>query len=146
MTDVSSPIVALWQEGKLPIDDGLYLANGRSYAVDLAPGTTSGLALVEEFDLAESLAADPDWVTSIDTQSPTPLPDGGSLIRGEGSHGSEGFVARLDAAGQLVWVLYLSESNPFDTVVVNDTIATCTTTSCITITLDIDDPVSTLIS
>jgi len=148
------PIVALWQEGRLPIEDALHLAPGhsyavdltpgRSYAVDLVPGTPSGLVLVEEFDLGQVLAEDPDWVTAIDVQSPTPLPSGGSLVRGEGSHGSEGFVARLDPAGQLVWVIYLSESNPFETVEVNGTLGTFTSTSGITITLDIEDPLSTL--
>ncbi|EAM8245442.1 hypothetical protein CLL99_003417, partial [Salmonella enterica subsp. enterica serovar Thompson] len=32
---------------------------------------------------------------------------------GEGSYGSEGFVAYLDENKNLVWVLYSEESNPF---------------------------------
>lgn len=138
------PIVTLWQEGRLPIEDALHLATGRSYAVDLAPGMPNGLVLVEEFDLGQVLAEDPDWVTAIDVQSPTPLPSGGSLARGEGAHGSEGFIARLDTTRQLIWVIYLSESNPFEMVAVDGTLGTFTSTSGVTITLDIDDPLSTL--
>jgi hypothetical protein len=88
MTD----IVTLWRDGHLPIQDAVFFADGRSYAVDVE-GT--GLVVVEEFDLAETLAEDPDWVTSIDITREIPLADG-FVVAGEGSHGSEGFFARLD--------------------------------------------------
>jgi hypothetical protein len=49
--------------------------------------------------------------------------------------------ARLDAEGQLVWVCYLSEHNPFDKVVVAEERVTATSTSGLTITVDLDAPV-----
>jgi hypothetical protein len=133
-----TPIVALWREGRLPIEDGVFFADGRSYAVEVADGR---LVVVEELDLAEVLAEDPDWVTSIDITRETPLPDG-LLCAGEGSHGSEGFFARLDAARGLVWVCYLSESNPFSEVAVDGGTATVTSTSGVAVTVDLDAPVS----
>jgi hypothetical protein len=79
-------IVTLWQEGHLPIEDGVYFADGRSYAVDVVDGR---LNAVEQIDLADLLAEDPDWVTTIDITRKVPAPDG-FVCGGEGSHGSEG--------------------------------------------------------
>ncbi|MBC6447887.1 hypothetical protein [Actinokineospora xionganensis] len=49
-------IVALWRDGRLPAEDGLFFAEGQSFVVDD----------IKEFGLAELLAEDSDWVTSID--------------------------------------------------------------------------------
>ncbi|CRK58286.1 hypothetical protein [Alloactinosynnema sp. L-07] len=130
-------IQTLWRAGRLPIEDGVFFADGRSYAVDVE-GTS--LAVVEELDLAQVLAEDPDWVTSIDVTRTVPAP-AGFVCAGEGSHGSEGFFARLDADRELVWVCYLSECNPFDGLTVTGTSLTATSTSGITITVDLDAPV-----
>ena len=132
-----SVISDLWRDGRLPIEDGVFFADGRSYAVDVAG---SALRVVEEVDLAELLAEDPDWLTSIDITRESPAP-GGFVCAGEGSHGSEGFFARLDADRNLVWVCYLSESNPFDSLTVTDVALTAVSTSGVTITVDLDTPV-----
>lgn len=133
MTD----IVTLWRAGQLPIEDGVFYADGRSYAVDVVDGD---LVVAEEFDLGLLLAEDPDWLTTIDiTREAGASP--GSVCGGEGSHGSEGFFARLNADGGLVWVCYLSEANPVDTLVVSNGKLTVTTTSGVSITVDVDDPV-----
>ena len=34
-------IVTLWQEGHLPTEDGVYFADGRSYAVEVMDGRLS---------------------------------------------------------------------------------------------------------
>lgn len=135
---MTSPIVALWQEGQLPIEDGVFFADDRTYAVEVEDGR---LVAVEELDLAEVLAEDPTWVTTIDITGEVELPAGGFLCVGEGSHGSEGFFARLDEEHQLVWVCYLSESNPFKTVTYETSTATVTSTSGVTVTVDLDNPV-----
>lgn len=132
-----TPIVALWRDGRLPIEDGLFFADGRSFAVDME---SPGLVVVEEIDLAEILAEDPDWVTSIDITREAPLPDGGVLCAGEGSHGSEGFFARLDAARELVWVCYLAESNPFSEIAVEGDRVTVSSTSGVSITVSWERP------
>jgi hypothetical protein len=80
-------------------------------------------------------------LAAVTDRSETALPDG-LLCAGEGSHGSEGFFARLDAARGLVWVCYLSESNPFAEVAVEGGSATVTSTSGLGVTVDLDAPVS----
>jgi hypothetical protein len=132
-----SVISDLWRDGRLPIEDGVFFADGRSYAVDVVG---SALQVVEPVDLAEILAEDPDWLTSIDITSETAAP-GGFVCAGEGSHGSEGFFARLTADKELVWVCYLSESNPFTKLTVIDHSLTAVSTSGVTITVDLDTPV-----
>lgn len=134
----TTPIAELWRAGRIPIVDAVHLASGRSYEVELEAGK---LALVEEFDLAEQLAEDPDWVTAADVTGELAVPGGGFLCRGEGSHGSEGFFARLDADRQLVWLVYLEESNPFADIELDGTTATFTSTSGVRVTVDIDHPV-----
>jgi hypothetical protein len=131
-----TPIVALWRADQLPIADGLFFADGRSYAVDVVDGR---LVVVEELDLAEVLAEDQEWVTAIDITGETELPDG-YLCVGEGAHGSEGFFARLDAGRELVWVCYLSQANPFKDMAVENRTATVTSTSGVRVTADLDTP------
>jgi len=53
----------LWQEGKLPIEDVFFFADGRSFAVKVVGST---LHVVETLDLAEVLAEDTEQLTSID--------------------------------------------------------------------------------
>jgi hypothetical protein len=136
-----TPIVVLWRGGRLPIEDGLYLASGASYSVELDSGAPGGIRIGDEFDLAELLAEDPDWLTTIDVIGEAGLPGhAGRLCRGEGSHGSEGFVARLGQDRELVWVLYFQESNPFAEIAVSGSRATFTSTSGIAVTVDLDHP------
>ncbi|MFD8493866.1 hypothetical protein [Amycolatopsis sp. NPDC059657] len=132
-----SPIVALWRKGKLPIEDAIHHASGVSRELDANPEAPGGFELGDEFDLAEMLAEDPDWVSDVDITNETPIP-GGFLVRGEGSHGSEGFFGRLDAKRELVWVVFLTESNPFVETTVTGDMATFTSSSGVSITVSID--------
>ena len=131
-----SDITTLWSAARLPIEDGLYFADGRSYAVAVAG---AGLRLVEAFDLGELLAEDPEWLTSIDITREIRVP-GGYAVAGEGSHGSEGFFARLAEDRSLVWVCYLSESNPFGELAVESSTLTATSTSGLSLSLPLDRP------
>ncbi|OLR92711.1 hypothetical protein BJP25_20025 [Actinokineospora bangkokensis] len=133
-----TPIQRLWAEGRLPIEDGVFFADGRSYAADVVDG---GLAVVEELDLAQVLAEDPDWVTAVDVQREVPIP-GGLVVGGEGAHGSEGFFARLTADRSLVWVCYFAEHNPFLDLVVDGPDLVATSTSGVVVRVALDAPVS----
>jgi hypothetical protein len=91
-------------------------------------------------DLEALLAADPEWVTCIDITVEKELPDGsGYLCCGEASHGSEGFFGRLDRNKNLVRV-YLQDSNPFIEAVLDTTHATVTSSSEVSITVDLTSP------
>jgi hypothetical protein len=135
-------IERLWTNYELPTLDALYFADGRSYEVDLDSDAPSGLKVVEPFDLEEFLEEDPDWVTRVDGQRSVSLADGGFLWGGDGAHGSNGFCARLNADRTLVWAMFFQVSNPFTEVRVSGDIAVFHSTSGVTITVDINDPLS----
>jgi hypothetical protein len=123
--DAVTAISALWRKEQVPIEDGLFLADGAAYEVDVVNGR---LRIGAPFDLDSLLAADPTWVASIIVTREVPIPDG-LLCAGEGSYGSEGFFARLDTNRNLVWVVHFQESNPFTEISVHGNEATFTSTS-----------------
>jgi hypothetical protein len=139
--DTPRTLADLWRDEQLPIEDALYLADGTAYDVEVNPETPGGFEVGDQFDLAVLLDADADWMASIDPMREVKLPGGaGYLCSGEGSHGSDGFFARLDSAGNPMWVLFLTNGNPFLDIAVEGTKATFTSTSGVSLTLDIDHP------
>ncbi|KAK1179619.1 hypothetical protein B7755_016585 [Streptomyces sp. NBS 14/10] len=133
-------IQLLWGEFRLPTRDALHLADGNSYDVALSPGTPSGFRLLGAFDLHQMLTSEPDWTSEVDGLKSVELAHGGFLWGGEGSYGSEGFVARLTAGRSLIWAVFLTESNPFQEIRLHGKIASFVSTSAVEITVDIDDP------
>jgi hypothetical protein len=128
-----SAIADLWREEQVPIEDGLFLADGTAYAVGVVDGR---LCVGAAMDLDAMLAADPDWVASIIINREVPIP-GGLLCSGEGSYGSEGFFARLDTDRNLVWVVHFQYSNPFTEIDVHGAEATFTSTSGVSVTVNL---------
>lgn len=141
MQEELSAIERLWADYRLPELDGLHFPDGRSYEVFLDADAASGMRFGGSFDLEAVLAEDPDWVTDIGRNRSVPLADGGFLWGGEGvSHGSYGFCARLHADRTLVWAFFFEDSNPFADIRVSGNTAVFQSTSGISITVDIDDP------
>ncbi|MCX4783520.1 hypothetical protein [Streptomyces sp. NBC_01264] len=138
-------IERLWEDFELPIRDALHFADGGSYDVDLDSDEPSGLRVLAPFGLDEILEIDPSWVSSVDGLAAVDLGSKGLLWGGEGSYGSEGFIARLTVDRALIWAMFFTESNPFDRIQLSGNIATFSSTSGFEITVDIDDP-RTLIS
>jgi hypothetical protein len=136
-----STITSLWAQENLPIRDGLYTASGEAYSVRIDPARPGGIEIGDTFDVDALLKSDPDYLTAIDITGTTELPNGtGWLVRGEGSYGSEGFFGRLDKDKNLVWVIYIEESNPFVTMTASGNTATFSSSSDISISVDIDRP------
>ncbi|MGY0061342.1 hypothetical protein ACWY4P_33200 [Streptomyces sp. LZ34] len=133
-------IERLWEDFRLPIRDALYLADGNSYDVTLSPGTPNGFRVLEPFDLRQTLKSEQDWTSEVDGLKSIGLTQGGFLWGGEGSHGSEGFLARLTPERSLIWAIFFSESNPFQEIQLSSKTASFISTSGIEITVDIDDP------
>jgi hypothetical protein len=120
-----SLITQLWSQGIAPGWDGLYRASGSAQAARVDGAKLSAFVLGESLDLGSLLTQDPEWVTQIDICAEAKMPNGaGILVCGDGAHGSEGFFARLSAGRQLVWLVYLSNSNPFMRVGVDGSMAT----------------------
>ncbi|MGW7328582.1 hypothetical protein ACWGIU_08250 [Streptomyces sp. NPDC054840] len=138
-------IERLWEDFQLPIRDALHFADGGSYDVDLDSDEPGGLRVLAPFGLDEILESDPSWVSSVDGLAAVDLGSKGLLWGGEGSYGSEGFIARLTVDRALIWAIFFTESNPFDRIQLSGNVATFSSTSGFEITVDIDDP-RTLIS
>lgn len=133
-------LAELWARGEALTADGLHLASGAALAAEPAPGTETGLRLLAPFDLAEELRADPERVTHVDIAEEEPLEDGGRLVCGGGTWGSEGFFGRLAPDGSPRWLLYLDCCNPFATVLRLGSVAAFWSTSGVVVAVDIDDP------
>lgn len=135
-------IERLWVDYKMPALDALHFSDGRSYDVEIDSDAPSGMKITESFDLEEFLDENPGWVTQVDGQRSIKLADGGFLWGGDGAHGSNGFCARLNADLTLVWAIFFQVSNPFTDVQVSGDIAVFNSTSGVSITVDINDPLS----
>ncbi|WBB60140.1 hypothetical protein O7599_32155 [Streptomyces sp. WMMC500] len=135
-----SVIEDLWSEFRLPIRNALYFRDGVSYEVVIDPDSPSGLRVLQSFDLADYVASDPDWTSEVDGLTSMEREDGDLLWAGDGSYGSEGFVARLRGDRTLVWAIFLTDSNPFTEIRTSGRGATFLSTSGVRITLDVDDP------
>jgi hypothetical protein len=138
---VTSLIERLWLADNLPIQDGFYRADGTAYGVQVDASVAGGLKILAPFTLEDFLSRHPDMITSIDTTLEKSLPHGvGYLFCGEGSYGSEGFFGRLDQHRNLVWVVYLENYNPFVDASISDTSATFTSSTGVSITVNLGTP------
>ncbi|MEU9114507.1 hypothetical protein AB0D04_22615 [Streptomyces sp. NPDC048483] len=135
-----SAIERLWADYNMPDGDALHFADGRSYDIALDSDAPAGMRIEEAFDLEEDLAEDPDAVSDVDWHTVVPLGDGGFLWGGDGPHGSNGFCARVNADRTLVWAIFLHVSNPLTEISLSGSTAVFRSTSGVSITVDIDDP------
>jgi hypothetical protein len=110
-------IVELWNKEELPIKDGVYFSNGKSIAISISIYPDLVIEKGAEFDLEDFLNEDPEEITNIDVMQKTAVNDKYQCVLGEGSYGSEGFIAYLTTEGNLEWVMYFEQSNPFVKVV-----------------------------
>ncbi|MFD5408766.1 hypothetical protein [Streptomyces nojiriensis] len=133
-------IERLWVDLELPVKDALHYADGHSYAVALDAAAPKGFTVLAPFDLHELLEGDPSWVSSVDGLAAVDLGERGLLWGGEGSHGSEGFIARLTVDRALMWAMFFMESNPFDRIRLSGNVAAFSSTAGCGIAVDIDDP------
>lgn len=108
-----SKIIELWNNEELPIKDGVYFSSGKSISLSVKVYPNLLIEKGDEFDLNDFLEQDPDEVTCIDVMKKIVVNDGHQCFLGEGSFGSEGFIAYLTNEGDLKWVMYFEHSNPF---------------------------------
>jgi len=109
-----NPIISLWENETLPIKDGLYFADGRSYEAIINSTTAAGYEIANPINLDLFIEEDSECISSFDTTKIVQLPGkNGFLCCGEGSFGSEGFFAHLASNKSLLWVFYFEYSNPF---------------------------------
>lgn len=109
-----SRIVEMWRQGLAPAFSALYRANDTAWSIEIDGPTLAYFRVGGPFDLAARLAEEPREVTQIDESARAALPEGGGHVCcGEGALGSDGFFARLNSDGALVWMVFLPDGNPF---------------------------------
>jgi len=108
-----SKINELWNKEKLPTKDGIYFANGESFSFWAKFYPHVFIKKGESFSLVDFLNQNPDCITNIDIFQKIKIQMGGTCLLGEGSYGSEGFIAYITSDEKLNWVIYFEKSNPF---------------------------------
>lgn len=134
-----SKIRDLWKSGRVPILSALYRYDDVAIYATIDNSVSGGLRFGQQVPLTDVLAANTDYLASLDITHERQLPhDEGFLVCGEGSYGSDGFFGLLDSSKELVWVVFLENSNPFVSIFVNSRLATFTSSSGITLRIDLN--------
>ncbi|GLW67951.1 hypothetical protein Kpho02_02500 [Kitasatospora phosalacinea] len=102
-------IAELWRDGRTPVHYGLFRADGTARRADCDGPQLTRFRLGEPLGpITLAAAADPAWTRSAEILAEAALPDGtGRLVAGGDTDASDGFFARTDAAGRLVWLVHL---------------------------------------
>jgi len=134
-------ITKLWEQELLPIKDAIYFSTGESCSCKIATYPSPSIEIGEKFSLEDFHATHKNDVCHIDIFKEIPLNNGGYCCVGEGSYGSEGFIAYLDKDKNLIWVIYSESSNPFiDVTQANDKTISARSTTNVKITIDLENP------
>lgn len=118
---MTSKIVQLWVEGLVPGWDGLYRADGSARAVAVGGGARlDWFDLSPPLDLDLLLDEDPDNLTHVDIHPGADVP--------------------LPKDRNLVWIVALTDSNPFEKAELRGPLAMFTNNLGKSVTVDLDHP------
>lgn len=106
-------IIDLWNEHLLPIKDAVYFADGTAFSIKITSYPKPSFEKGNDFLFSNFFKNNSDEITDVDLFKKKSLSNKGWLCFGEGSYGSEGFIACLNSDNKLRWVLYSEDSNPF---------------------------------
>ncbi|TLF81173.1 hypothetical protein [Nocardia cyriacigeorgica] len=138
---MTNAVQRLWRQREVPIAEGVYTAEGRAWKVWLDPAADCGFTVGEPIDVDALLADSPGNTTSTDATFQTvEIPGEGYLCCGEGDLGAEGYVAKVDREGDLVWVVHFDDSNPFIALELDGDRAHCLSSSGVRITVGVQGP------
>lgn len=136
-----SKINELWNKEKLPTKEGIYFANGESFSFLAKFYPHVFIKKGELFSLVDFLNENPDCITNIDILKKIEIQRGGTCLLGEGSYGSEGFIAYISPDEKLNWVIYFEKSNPFiNAIELPDTFLEVESSTNYKIILDLKNP------
>jgi len=136
-------ISELWAQELLPIKDAIYFSDGRAFSYKIKYYPIPSVEKSELFDFNDFYNKNKEEVTSFDIMKNLRLSNGCYCCVGEGSYGSEGFVAYLDEKKILIWVLYSGTSNPFFNVIeCEDSTVQAESTANVKIKLNINNPIN----
>ena len=100
----------LWNDGYIPLIDGLILSNGEIKLFDIAVYPEINISFMGDGELSRYLEEDPDDVTEYDIYG-TNIIDDKTLKFGAGGFGSDGFLACF-SDGKIEWLFFSSTINP----------------------------------
>ena len=113
---MQSIISKLWKEELLPIKEAVFFFDGRAKSCKITSFPTPKIEVGADFDFIDFYRNNNEEVTSIDIIKEVKLLNECYCCVGEGSYGSEGFIAYLDNDKNPIWILYSENSNPFVSV------------------------------
>lgn len=90
--------------------------DGRATSCKITSFPTPKIEVGADFDFIDFYRNNNEEVTSIDIIKEVKLLNECYCCVGEGSYGSEGFIAYLDNDKNPIWILYSENSNPFVSV------------------------------
>jgi hypothetical protein len=103
----------LWEREELPCIDAIFFPNGKVFRVHInVPQLT--INIKDEFNLNEFILQDTEYVSSIGLTCEILMTDGFKCYAGEGSFGSDGFIACLNNKSDIAWIFFSEWSNPFE--------------------------------
>jgi hypothetical protein len=104
-----------WRNGRLPIADAVCFPSGKMMLLssDLAGGEVPEIRVVGETSIEVFVSAKPGWFAEVDSLCELRLSGVGTFIAGEGSYGSDGFIALTDEHASLIYSAFFAFSNPF---------------------------------
>ncbi|MGG6195791.1 hypothetical protein ACQV2B_17120 [Pantoea allii] len=134
-------ISKLWGNELLPIRNAVFYFDDRATSCKISSYPTPKIEVGEDFDFIDYHRNNEEEVTSIDIIKEVKLHNECYCCVGEGSYGSEGFVAYLDEAKNPIWILYSESSNPFFSVFEHqESIILVESTAGLKIKIDINNP------
>jgi len=127
------------RSGSVPYVEGFFHPDGTVRQVDYDRQQLSSFGLGSPF--TPDWDYDPDDLVDVDWADRAFLAPGqGSVCCGEGPMGADGFFARLDPDGVPVWVVFMTNSNPFLHVRVDGMLASFTNNLDRSVVIDLELP------
>ena len=148
-------LIVAWRNGEIPDLDGVVFRDGTyvpmdSYSIEGNHYGISGMRRLnpENCDLDLQAVGDLSWEGRVDNCSYNVKDRPLTIVAGECTgHGSIGYIASVDTScDEPVWILFCSDSNPFDCVEVKDGVILAHTTAYDIWTIDLEDPTSVSIT
>ncbi|GAA1613994.1 hypothetical protein [Actinoplanes couchii] len=110
-------VTTLWSRGEAPCD-GIYWPDDTGREFDTDGTKLTRVTFGGPIDVLRQARENPDDTMKVD-HSTVELPDGRHLRYGEGPLGSDGMFALVEPDGTLVFVVALTDSNPFEKATVD---------------------------
>lgn len=140
---MQSIISMLWEKELIPVMDAIFFADGKATSCKITSYPMSNIEVGKPFKFQYFYRDNEKEVTSFDIIKEVKLLNECYCCVGEGSYGSEGFIAYLDKDKNPIRILYSENSNPFVSVFEHEeNTILVESTAGLKIQIDLDNPVN----